>query len=266
MPRRIAPTRAALGLTYALGQFYLVPWDIYMGNGPDGLTLPRFMGTREQFGDCYDLIHQQPGLFDGYESPALVGVVLNLNEPAYAEALGLCSDLTAWGVPYRVIAASEQGARFPLRAEQFQGLRAMVLVSPVESFCAEDQAVLQGVLAGRRVRNLPLDERLRDNLKRFDLRLVRVEGPERIIAVPRVKPGGAVIHLVNWNLDEETDTAEEFAHVTVALHEPGAWGEVTSARYHAPGAEAVEVPVERHRQFLRVTVPRLRTWGIIELH
>jgi hypothetical protein len=54
-------TRRIIATSYACGSLTLVPWDVWR-RGPD---TPRFFGTREEFGDLYDLIDAHPDLFAG---------------------------------------------------------------------------------------------------------------------------------------------------------------------------------------------------------
>ncbi len=269
LPRQLAPTYAGLATTYALGHLYLVPWDIYMGTEPNGPPKPRYFATREDFGDYYDLIHAQPELFDGYESPALLGVVVNLDAPVHSETRALCERLVRLGVPFRLVVGAAQYARLPLRAQDLSSFRALIMLSPRESFCAEDQAAIAQALAARRVRVLAPDGKLEDNLLHQGLQALRVEGPRAVLAFPRVKPGdppSCLIHLVNWDFTPDLAAAEEYASVTVSLQHPELWGPTKSARYYQPGAPGpVELKLEKHPQCLRITVPRLHTWGIIRL-
>jgi hypothetical protein len=56
-------TRKLIATSYASGSPTLVPWDVWR-RGPD---TPRFFGTAGEFGDLYDLVHENRDLFSGYE-------------------------------------------------------------------------------------------------------------------------------------------------------------------------------------------------------
>jgi hypothetical protein len=267
MPHHLGPTYSGLATTYALGQLYLVPWDIYMGVEPNGPPLPRFFGTSDDFGPYYDLIHGHPELFDGYATLATVGVLVNLDQPVYAETSGLCERLAREGVPFRIIAASARYARFALQAGDLAGVPLLLAVSPPESFTAEDQTAIREALATRRVLLKSAGADFGPALR--DLRAVRVEGPEGVLAFVRTKPrepASFAIHLVNWDLTPDGSANEAYGGVTVALLNASFWGRVTQARYFEPGVDgATEIPLERHPHLTRLTVPHLGAWGILEV-
>jgi hypothetical protein len=80
--------------------------------------------------------------------------------------------------------------------------------------------------------------------------------------LPRVKPGSAVVHLVNWDYDDARDGVRPATETRLkldlaALGVAGA----TEAILHAPGMQARKLPVERGN----VTVPELGLWAVLEL-
>ena len=98
--------------------------------------------------------------------------------------------------------------------------------------------------------------------------MLRLEGPENIYAFPRVDRARrtCAIHVVNWNLgDPGAERAEAYASVTVTLLHPERWGNVTQAVWHEPGQPSMTLTPERHTDSVRLTLPRLTTWGILEI-
>lgn len=265
MPRRLGATYAALATTYAFGQLYLVPWDIYMGSQPNGPPLPRFFGAVEQFGPYYDLIHTHPELFDDYKAPAMVGVLVNLDEPRRQETLQVCERLVRLGVPYRVIVGAAKYARIPLREEEMARLPTVVAISPPETFCAEDQAAIAQARATRGVRLLDSN----DSSDAVTQPVLRVEGPRNVIAIPRVKTGlpfSAVIHVINWDLTPDGSSVEEYGSVTISLGQRWLWGRIARARLYEPNnVGGTDLVVEKHPESVRITIPRLRVWAIVQI-
>lgn len=253
-----------LALAYATGQLQLVPWDIYMGSDEAG-SLPRSFGTRAEFGAAYDLIHDHPELFDGAASMAEVGVLVNADVTPKARLEQVCERLAARQVPFHVIAAATKQARIPLREADLRAMRALVAVSPPESFAAEDRAVLDRMRADGRLRLVAPDADLDAFIAARGIDILGWEGPERVYLFPRASAAGPIIHVVNWNGSADGKTAKVYRNVTVTLRHPDRWGTLGRVTYHQPGEPAVELEPEVHPDETRITLPRLATWGILSL-
>jgi hypothetical protein len=265
IPRSTARTRAALATTYARGQPPLVPWDLYMGSDATGIQ-PRYFGTREQYGDLYDFVRDHRDLLDTHVSAAEVGVLVNGDQPG-AALEAFCRRLAASQTPFHIILGASRYARIPLRAEELRALRLLVEFSPLSSFCAEDQAVLQAARASGLTRFVSAAADVAARCRLQELELLRLEGPENLYAFLRVnrERRSAAIHIVNWNLAPGGERAEPYRKVTVTLLNPERWGTVSQALWHEPGQPPVVLEPERHTDCLRLTLPQVATWGIIEI-
>jgi hypothetical protein len=265
IPRSTARTRAAIATTYALGQPHLVPWDLYMGSDATGIQ-PRYFGTREQYGDLYDFVRDRRALLDSLSSAAEVGVLVNGDEPgAYPD---FCQRLAARQLPFRIVLGASRHSRVPVRADDLRGLRLVIELSPIATFCAEDQATLNAARASGLVRLAPATADVAALSSALSLGLLRLEGPENIYAFLRANRENrtVAVQIVNWNLGgPDTERAETYANVTLALLHPGRWGALSKAVWHAPGEPSVTLAPERHADCVRLTLPRLATWGLVEL-
>ena len=264
IPRSTARTRAAIATTYALGQTHLVPWDLYMGSDATGIQ-PRYFGTREQYGDLYDFIHEHRDLLDSYSSAAEVGVLINGDEPGAYQTF--CQQVAAHQIPFHIILGASRYARVPVRSEDLQSLRLLVEFSPVASFCAEDQTVLQAARASGLTRFVPATADMVKCCRLLELDLLRLEGPDNLYAFPRVSRSAhsTAIHVVNWNLAPEGERAETYRNVTVTLLHSPRWGAIARAVWCEPGQPPVSLSPERHADCIRLTLPQITTWGILQL-
>ncbi len=253
-----------LALAYATGQLHLVPWDIYMGSDADG-SLPRYFGTREEFGAAYDLIHDHPELFDGAASMGEVGVLVDADVATKARVEQVCERLAARQVPFQLIAAATKQARIPLSEADLRGLRALVAVSPLDSFTAEDRAVLDRRRADGRLRLVEANADLDSFLAAREMDILGWEGPRRVYLFPRASAAGPIIHVVNWNASADGKQPEVYRNVTVTLRHPNCWGPLGRITYHQPGEPAIDLQPEVHPDAIRITLPRLATWGILSL-
>jgi hypothetical protein len=267
-PGPIGASQAALATTYALGQWFRVPWDLYMDITPDGKAAPRYFGKTTDWQPYYDFIHQHPDLFNGYRSAASVGVLFNVDASPYEAVWSACQSLATRQTQFRLVAATGRYGHAGLRRESFEGLRTVIMVSSDETFTVEDRALLDSVKKERRTRFISLSEfERRDRTPMVPL--LKLEAPEDIFAFIRVEPNkeplSAVVHLVNWNLRVGGGN-DPFKHLSLGLPFSDEWKGRITARYFQPGRKEVEgLELEWHSGYVRMTVPRLEVWGIVEL-
>ena len=266
-PRAVAASQAALATSYALGALSRVPWDLYMDNDAEGQPAPRYYGKREDWGPFYDFVHENAVLLDGYESAAVVAVLVNADTECWTAVWETCERLAKAQVPFRLVTAAAECSRLPVDTAALYAVRHVVLLSPLESFCDEDRRLIEAVRASRRVRFLTPSDDVVQELKQAGQSLVELESPENVYAFLRVKPqAAATIHIVNWNPRPDGRTADPFANVTVRLLQPRRWGEALKVKYYRPGQkDGLAVALEVHRDYVRITLPRLDTWGVLEL-
>jgi len=265
IPRSTARTRAAIATTYALGQPHLVPWDLYMGSDATGIQ-PRYFGTREQYGDLYDFVHEHRALLDALSPASEIGVLINGDAPGAYPAY--CIRLAALQLPFRIVLGASRYARVPVSADGLRGLRLLIELSPAATFCKEDQATLDAARATGLIRFAPATADMAALSRLLELELLRLEGPGNLYAFPRVnrERRSAAIHVVNWNLgDPAAERAETYGSVTLALLHPERWGAVAKAVWHTPGEPPVALTPERHADCIRLLLPHVATWGFVEL-
>lgn len=262
----VADGARTLALAYALGQFQLVPWDVYMGSDETG-SKPRYNGTREDFGAFYDLIHAQPQLFDSARSLATVGVLVNADVETTPRVTGFCARLAARQIPFVLLTSVRRQSHITLRENELIELTYLVTLSPLESLPDEDRACVERVRAERRLRLVSPDTDLDGFLALRGLDLLGFEGPSGIYLFPRrTAEGSVVIHAVNWNASADQERPEVYGSVTVVLRHPRQWGAVGRATYWQPGAASpAELKPEPHADAIRITLPELSTWGILVL-
>ena len=265
-PRVLAKAQAALATTYALGSSMRVPWDVYMDNDPQThQPAPRYYGTLEDWQPFYNLVHDHSHLFDGYESAAEVAVILNADTDTFESFWSLADRLAREQIQYRVIPAAAEYNRIPLKRDVLERFSHAILLSPAEGFCEEDRQVLESVRRSLRVRFLSPDTDIAAELVRSGRKLLHFEGPQNVYAFLRVKPNAAVIHLANWNTTAE-GLVDPFGHVTLQLPQSAIWGETPKATYYEPNQPTgMRLEPEFHKDILRITVPKLNTWGIVEI-
>jgi len=267
-PKGLARPRAALATSYAMGQWFLVPWDLYMDNDPaTGKPAPRYYSAPADWSDLYGFVHARPQLFDGFNTAVDVVLLAHADDPdATAPLRRWCLKLAAMNVPFRVALAADRWTKMRLSAGLFQSAKLVIEISPADRFSPADRKVLADLRAARNVRLVAHDRDVDTIVAATPL--VRFEGPPDIYCVARVRPDAAApamaLHLVNWNVASGGDRTETFQNVAVSLLAPARFGTAIKATYFQPGqAQAQSVKAESHRNYWRVVVPNLNVWGVL---
>jgi hypothetical protein len=261
-PHNVADTRLALASTYALGEFYLVPWDIWMGAG----TTERHFGTVEQYGDMYSFIRSNRALFDGLENPGMVGVVVDTDHFQRDRLMAVVTRLLKARVPFGFAFAGGTFYRSALDAERLSRFALLVETEDRTLLRQEDQDAL-----AKAAESVPAvsDRELSDALLQ-SLCPISVWGPEDVVVLPRLsgKPEdrSLVCHVLNRLQAGADRKVTPLRYVSVSVRPQGMLGSsVASARWFTPGHEAVDCDVDELPDGPRIILPRIDEWGILKV-
>jgi hypothetical protein len=215
-----------------------------------------YEGPKEKFAPLYQFVRQNAFLFDDYQSHADLTVAFSQRtfDRDAGKVISLCDKFAAANISYRLALGGNELVDHPLPAGAVRQASRLLVIEP-KDFSAADQQVLATVKAGQRF------ETVDQALTHVDAG-VRVEATGSLRVLPRVKPGSAVIHLVNWSYDATRDSVPPMSNVRLKLNLQalGVAG-VTQARLFAPGAQPANLPIRE----ATVTVPQLSLWAILEL-
>jgi hypothetical protein len=238
---------------YAAGNFLMAPHRQWCYTPEKGTHW--YAGPKEKFAPLYRFVRQHAALFDDYVAHADLGVVLPHRSFVRDRErwFKLCSQLSAANLSYRLLLAGDDLVDHPLSCEELRASPALLVTQ------AHDLE--------------PADARLLDSESRTIQRFataaqaiaavspaVRVEGAAPLRVLPRVKPGAAVVHLLNWDHNPAQDAVRELQNVKliVNLKASGLTGGST-CKLFAPGQD----PVQLRTDGGSVTVPRLGLWAIL---
>ncbi len=260
-PHTVPDTRMALAATYALGQLYLVPWDVWMGPEKD-----RHFGTPDQYGDLYGFVRGNQGLFDGFETPGLVGVVVDTNAYDAEWTRNVVRRLLRAQVPFHLLLSGDTFYHVPLAAERLHRYGMIVVPDRLSGLPRDDREALAqaadavAVLPGRRV----TDDLLRE------LAPITVWAPEGVFALLRHgKSGGErawVCHILNRTRAAAGEPPVAMGHLALTLRRsalPG--GDVAMASWHSPGQAPVPLKTETLPEAVRLVIPELAEWGVVRV-
>jgi hypothetical protein len=244
-----------IALSYAAGHRLMAPHRQWCYTPQKGTHW--YQGPADKFAPLYQFVRQNPDLFDGYESYADITVLLPhrsfLNNSKRWFDLG--EELAGKNISYRLLLAGDEIVDHPLTPE---GLRmSRVLLTPdLDGLMPSDRQLVE-----EQAKSQPVFRTLAD-ARAAAPPAVQVEGDSVVRALPRVKAGSAVIHLLNYQYDGSRDAVDPLPKVRVKL-DLNALGVAagSSCSFIEPGKPARSFPIEKGT----VEIPGLGLWGILRL-
>ena len=253
-------------LSYAHGHMLMAPhrqWCYTKQKGTHWANFPP-----EELAWVYQFVRGHARLLDGYAAAAPVGVVYDVaaQRQNKADVQSIAIALAARNVPFTIVVAGDDWLPdYRLTADRLSAFRAVVVPKDVAPD-AEQQKLLDDVNAAGRLVVWPDDARL----ERLLPAPVIVEGSEHVAIVPRAVPNDpsapVVIHLVNRAYDGQSDAMLPQRDLTVRLRTDLFPGRTFSrATLHAPNETSQPCAVDVDGEYLRMTVPRLDLWTMVEV-
>lgn len=244
-----------IALGYAAGHRLMAPHYQWCYTTEKGTHWYR--GPGERFAPLYRFVRENAGLFDGYE--ALADVDLLMPHRSFRNGpqpwIDAASRLTAANVSFRLVLAGDEIVEKPLVSADLAPRRPLIALDrdkldPADARLLERRASRGGVYDTVDAALAALHPS------------VKVEAPGPVRALPRVKRGSAVVHVLNYAYDAKADDVTPQAGVVLtldlkALGAPAA----REARLYTPDGEAVTLPVRDGR----LELPRLGLWSLIVL-
>jgi hypothetical protein len=246
--------RGWIALGYAAGHFLMAPHRQWCYTPEKGTHW--YEGPAEKFAPLYQFVRENTSLFDGYETFADVAVVLPhrsfvANPNRWFE---VCQQLAGTNVSYRLLLGGDDIVNHPLELRESES--AVLLALSPEELLPADRQQLDHYTQTHHVFRTAADA----------LAAVRpavdVSSSGRVRALPRVKPGSAVIHLLNLGYDSTRDDITPLDHVRVTFNRPalGLSADVT-ASWAQPQSKTILLEINGDS----VTVPNLGLWGVLSL-
>jgi hypothetical protein len=163
--------------------------------------------------------------------------------------------LAAANVSYRLLVAGDDIVEHPLAESELRAGRAL-LVPERNEFLPADQRLIEDQFKSRHVFTT-VDEALAGVAP-----AVKVQAEGAVRALPRVKPGAGVVHLLNYGYDPERDDVRPLNSVQVQLDlKTLGLAEARSCQWITPEAAPAALAIRDGR----VEVPRLGLWGLLTI-
>ena len=243
-----------IALSYAAGHGLMAPNRQWCHTPQKGTHW--YEGPKEKFAPLYRFVRQNAALFDGYDNHADLTVAFSQRtfDRAANKIINLCNQLAAANISYRLALGGNEVVDHALPVEVLRQATKL-LVLEAQDFSATDQQLLAAAKPAQRFDSV--EQALAEVVP-----AVRVEAARPLRVFPRMKPGAAVIHLVNWGYRTTGDNVAPLKDVRLKLN-LAALGiaSATEARLLAPGVTPATLPVQQ----ASVVVPELGLWGVLEL-
>jgi hypothetical protein len=138
-------TRLAIAVAYASGRHVLLPWDIYIHDGP------RWYGSIDDYRDLVDFIADHPMLFDGYRSHSDLTFLLPLERADNEESIvALAKELQRHGILYNYSVCGYDRNGFvlvPVQEEDFKPETPVWRIGEEDDFAPAVRPVLERMVS-----------------------------------------------------------------------------------------------------------------------
>lgn len=244
--------RGWIALGYAAGHCLMAPHHQWCYTPEKGTHW--YDGPAEKYSPLYRFVRDHGALFDGYEAHADLAVVMPHRSFVRDSArwASLFDRLSASNISYRILLAGDEIVDHPLTQADLSDPSLLALNR-------DDLLTGDAALVDSRIKRGPVFQSVEKALAGVRPS-VTVTATARVLALPRVKPGSAAIHLVNRAYDADADDATTLQDVqlTVDLRALGL-GRSVSCRWITPGSPPVTLVLRNGT----VRVPSLGLWGIL---
>ena len=245
--------RGWVALSYAAGQNFMAPHRQWCYTPEKGTHW--YQGPAEKLAPLYRFVRANARWFDGYATYADVAVVLPhrsfLNNPR--RWFDLCNQLAAANVSYRLLLAGDELVDHPLTAEALRACPVLLIPDrgeflPADRQLVEMRATDQQVYAAA--------SEVLANVKPA----VQTQAEGVVRALPRIAAGSAVVHLLNYAYDTQSDDVTPLKDVQVRLNLRSLGiPDAAACQFLSPDAPPQRLVVDRGT----VIVPTLGLWGLL---
>jgi hypothetical protein len=264
LPTSVSETRRNLSTYYALGDTPLVPWDVYMGSDVSG-SKPRYFATTQNYGDIFTFVRAKAHLFDGWESPPMVGVVLKVGDGYQKHAQAAASALASQNLPFMVLLAGGQQYGVQLDAARARALKLLVLPDEL-ALSADDRGELHrlGVTVITGVPDAAL-------LLRHVVPPLRWRGQDVPLMILKIPSGhGALrelaIHVVRGASDKGRTDRLTYGSSGVLISLGGLNAtRISHASWHSPAADGQALSWQQEGEEVFIPIPGGSDFGVIHL-
>lgn len=268
---------------YAFGHCLMAPHRQWAYTKTKGSH--HYQSKPEDFAHIYRFVRRNPRLFDEYEAVGLIALLYS-NAAARAghhQRLAIenaCLWLAKNNVPFEIVMAGDDWLDMKLTPETLSNYRALVVCYPTKLNDDQKKAVDDFAAAGKAVKwdnKEGIDEAA---LRKLLPKQIIIDGAVNVVAVARAIPGNpdapAILHLLNRNYDEPSDSMRKLTNFKVTLEKSLFGGNAFSkATLYCPPAkldpekpgasDPIPLELRQAESGALIAIPELSLWGIVKL-
>ncbi len=241
-----------------------------------------YQSRPEDYAHLFRFVRRNKTLLDDYEAVALVGLLYS--NAAARRGVGPTRDACLWlakhNIPFELAMAGDDWLDARLTPKTLGKYRALVVAEPNILEGRQKEALDQFAAVGKVVTwdaKKGVDEAA---LFKLLPNPIAIEGAADVVGVARAAAGKpaapAIVHLLNRDYDQRTDSMKMLKNVKVTLHRDLFGGRSFAKatlyappaaldRQHPGASEPVSLRVEPTGSGVAITLPELDIWGIIKL-
>ncbi len=247
--------RQWIALSYAAGQRLMAPHHQWCHTAEKGTHW--YDGPSDRFAPLYRFVRTNAVLFDDFRTHADLTILMP--HGSFARQPGrwfsVAQKLAAAQIPYRLIVAGDAIVDQPLNATELAATGLLLTMDTADLLPPDRQ------LLADHARQRPPLASLEEALTAVQP-AVRLREPAPVRLLPRVKPGSAVVHVLNLDYQADRDLFRPCEPVRLAL-DLTALGvpDARHVRVVQPAGESVTLRLDGGR----VDLPRLELWALVVL-
>ncbi len=248
--------RIWLGVAYAFGHQFMYAYRQWAFDEKAGTNW--YEPEVEVYKPVTDFVSQNAHLLDDYEPHATLGLLYSNEAMANGDkrVMALAEKLHRNNFQFRILVAGDRYLKHHLLQSDVDGLDHICIVGDTKLSPSQDVVVKAWIASGK--------ASTCEHSGKIPTDAIKVTGAKNVWALLKMKGEKPVLHLLNYNLDNESGEAVLQRDFRVELP-VGMAGRVSAANLYerGEGARALEVKVKKGRSMLYI--PRLKHWGLVEL-
>jgi hypothetical protein len=260
LPAGKSENRTAIAMLYALGTQPLVPWDIYIDNGPDQKP-SRFFGSPKDYADLYRFVRNNAEYLDNFEELAVVGIVVPVNRYQEKKTLELIRRLSKAKVPYALIPVGGTKLTYRPDPERIRRFRLLLTVNPDGDFSTADMSSL---------RQLPVELFRAQDISEKSLATLspfwgdRIDEMHLVARGPKEAADKIVLHVIRPSKNGDSASTTACAKGIGIRRDALAPRSIKNARWHSL-SDVRDLPLGHTRDGVSLVIPDCQEWGLLEL-